>query len=382
MTFRQNCIKSGYFLLLLTVTGLLLSCGQSPTPPATPPPSVTVVPVVEEQVTTTYELVGRSVAVDEVDLRARIQGYLQSRNFQEGSDITQGDLLFVIEQEPYQAQVDRAKAALAQAQAAHTNAQQNLKRLQPLHKKGVVNDADFDAAVNAEAEAQAQVKEARAALRSAQLDLDYTHVYAPLSGRIGRASVSVGNLVGPDSGVLASIVKLDPLYVTFTVSERDILTARQEALQRGGEMPEYVPRIRLSNGSLYQHRGRIEFIDNRVDRTTGTVTIRAEFPNPDKLLLPGQFVTVLVERGEPSRERLVPQAAIQQDQTGHFVLVVDDQNRVNTRRVVLGDQYRTDWIVREGLEVGELVVYEGLQKVRPGSEVQPTVVEPPKAVAG
>lgn len=369
-------------LLLLAWLPLLLGCGQEATPPPPPSPGVTVVPVVEAQVMPIYELIGRSVAVDEVDLRARVQGYLEQRNFQEGSQVAQGDLLYVIEKEPYQADVDRAAASLAQARATLVKTQQDLERLRPLHRKGVINDADFDTAVSAKAASEAQVKEAEASLRSAQLNLDYTHIYAPIAGRIGRSAISVGNLVTPASGVLASIVKLDPIYVTFTVSERDVMTVRQEALARGGEIPEYIPRIRLSNGSLYPHQGRIEFIDNQVDQTTGTVTLRAEFPNPDRLLLPGQFVTVLVEREKSSTERLVPQASVQQDQSGYFVLVVDAENRVNTRRIVVGDQHGSDWIVKEGLETGELVVFEGLQKVRPGVEVQTTVVKPPTPVAG
>jgi membrane fusion protein (multidrug efflux system) len=350
-----------------------------------PPPTVTVVPVVESQVTPTFEFVGRTVAVESVDLRARVQGFLESRNFEEGAEVKKGDLLFVIERAPYQAAVDQAAAALARAQATLVNARSEVKRLRPLQKKELVTASDLDAAVATELEADASVKEAQANLRSAQLDLGYTEIHAPVSGRIGRSAYSVGNLVGADSGVLASIVSLDPIYVTFPVSERDLMTTRQEALARTGAFPtraEFIPTLRLSNDRVYEHKGAVEFLDNRIDEATGTVTARASFPNPDKLLLPGQFVTVLVERDVPTAARLVPQAAIQQDQAGYYVLVVDEQNRVATRRITVGEQRDADWIVKEGLEVGEQVVFEGLQKVRPGVEVKATRVEPPKPVEG
>lgn len=364
----------------------MLGCREELAVPPSPPPTVTVVPVMEAQVNQVYEFVGRTVAVEAVDLLARVQGFLESRNFEEGGFINAHDVLFVIERAPYQAAVDRAAASLARTRASLNHARRDLNRLRVLHNKGDVSDADFDTVVSNELETQAQVKEAEAALRSAELDLGYTQIIAPISGRIGRATVSAGNLVGPDSGVLASIVKLDPIYVTFTVSERDLMTVRQQALEKKGAFPEkseFVPRIKLSNGPIYEHQGQVGFVDNRVDERTGTVTVRATFPNPNKLLLPGQFVTVLVEREEPSIELLVPQASIQQDQAGKYVLIVNDQNRVDTRRVVVGEQYGgTDWVVKEGLEVGELIIFEGSQKVRPGVAVQPTTVTPSKPAEG
>ncbi len=366
--------------LVLSILLTLIGCSEEPQTPPPPAPTVTVVPVMKAQVNAVYEFVGRTEAVEAVDLLARVEGFLERRNFAEGGNVEAGDLLFLIERAPYVAAVDRAAANLARTRAALTHAQRDLKRLGALHKKGDLSDADYDTSVSNEQEAQARVKEAEAALRSAQLDLGYTKIVAPISGLIGRAAVTTGNLVGPDSGILASIVKLDPIYVTFNVSERDLMTVRQEALEQKGAFPEkseFVPRIKLSNKRLYKHQGRLDFVDNRVDERTGTVTVRARFPNPNKLLLPGQFVKVLVERDEPSTELLVPQASIQQDQAGKYALVVNDQNRVDTRRVVVGEQYGgADWIIKEGLEVGELVIYEGSQKVRPGVEVKPIVGKP------
>ncbi|MCA9773911.1 MAG: efflux RND transporter periplasmic adaptor subunit, partial [Myxococcales bacterium] len=341
--------------------------------------AVTVAPAALRPITTARSFIGRTAPAEAVAVRARIAGELTRVTFLEGSEVAEGDLLYEIDRAPFEATVGAAEAALANAQARHGSAVRDLKRLRSLARDGVAARADLDRAESAEEETAAAVAQAEANLRTARIDLGYTSIRAAIPGRIGKTSVNRGNLVGPDSGVLTTINNLDPVYVFFSVGERDLLEVRRHALADGGS-PRYVPRLVLPDGVDYPHEGRIDFIDNHVDETTGTVTIRAAFPNPERLLLPGNFVTVRVARGEPTEALLVPQAAIQQDQSGHFVLVVGDDNRVAARPVTLGDVHGTEWIVEKGLAAGERVIWEGVQKVRPDLVVNPTVAAPPMPV--
>ncbi len=358
---------AGMALILLSA-GCTTERAAAPPPPQQPPPSVTVQPVQKVAVADKTEYVGRTESVSYVDLRARVTGFLMKRNFEEGADVKKGDLLYVIEQEPYQAAVDIAEAAVAQTQATLDNAQKYLERLKTVKDSGGTSKANIDTAESNVLETKAQLQDRRARLTQAKLDLSYTEIRAPISGRIGRTAVHVGNLVGPDSGVLATIVKLDPMWVSFPISERDYL-----ALQRrtGSAESHLVPTIRLVDGTTYPYKGRIDFQDNRVDKATGTIMIRATFPNHLLLLRPGQLVTV-VETERTSNERLlIPQAAVQQDQVGPFVFTVDPQKKAEVRRVKLGEESGTDWIVTDGLSEGDLVISDGIQKVTPGKLVNP-----------
>ena len=375
MTINQRTARTVFLLGFLTLT----ACGPSETPrPPAAPPAVTVAAVSEREVNAVHEQIGRTEAVASVDLQARVQGILQAQHFTDGAEVEEGTVLFEIEPDQYQASVAVAEAAVASAEATHQRAAQYLKRLQGM-KRGEVSDSDRDVAAADEQRTKAQVEQAKAQLQLAQLDLDYSQITAPMSGRMGKAEFSVGNLVGPDSGVLVTLVQLDPIYVSWTVSER-LITAfikkRHEAGEAVGENRYFVPTIRLSDGDIYPHQGEITFIDNKVDDRTGTVALRATFPNPDKLLLPGQFVTVLLQSQASERKRVVPQAAIQQDQAGYFVLLVNAQNQVEQRRITVGERDGLDWIVEDGLQVGELVIYQGVEKVRAGGTVNPTVTEP------
>ena len=222
--------------------------------------------------------------------------------------------------------------------------------------------------------AAAAIRKAQAALEQAEINLSYTEIYAPIAGRIGRADLSVGNLVGPDSGVLATIVSQDPIYVTFPVTQRQLLAHR-------GERGDPVVRVTLPDGTLYEHPGTLNFLDVQVDPGTDTVTVRGELPNPDRILVDGQFVGVRVERGEPERVLVVPQASLQVDQAGPYVLVVGGDDKVEARRVTLGDVEGEQVVVESGLNEGERIIVEGIQKVRPGmtvavSEAQPATPTP------
>jgi len=336
---------------------------------------VTVTPVERVAIADSEEYVGRVESTSTVDLRARVSGFLERRTFEEGGDVTAGELLYLIEQEPYQAAVDSAEAAVVQTQAALRNAEAYLERLNAVKDAGGASKADLDTAQGAVQETRALLNQRRAQLVQAQLNLGYTEIRAPISGRIGRTAIHVGNLVGPGSGILATIVQLDPMWVTFPVSERDYLRMQERiglAWSGSASIGQFVPTIRLVDGSIFPQPGRIDFQDNRIDEETGTIVLRATFPNPRLLLRPGQFVTVIQRRRETVDRLVIPQAAVQRDQVGPFVMVIDESNRTQIRRIQLGDAFAAKWIVTEGLKEGDLVISAGLQKVTEGAVVNPT----------
>jgi membrane fusion protein, multidrug efflux system len=343
----------------------LAACDQAAEAPANtasaPLPAVTVISVQPTGATPGFDFNGRVVAVEEVQLRARVTGFLDQQLFTEGSDVERGDLLFVTEQAQFAAEVARADAQVTRAQASLAEAQATLARIQEAVKRGSVSEQELDQATAAERRAQADLLAARAQVEIAELNLSYTEIRAPVAGRIGRANLSVGSLVGPDSGVLATIVSQDPIYVTFPVSQRQLLAHR-------GERGDPVVRVTLPDGTPYEHPGKLNFLDVQVDRGTDTITVRAELPNPDRLLADGQSVGVRVERGEPEQVLPIPQAAVLLDRSGPYVLVVGG-DKVEARRVTLGDEAGTQVVIREGLQQGERVIVEGVQKVRPGMVV-------------
>jgi len=377
MPFHQNVFhRLGPFLFGVVVLSLAAAAAAAPPGPGQGrPPVVRVLAVTEAEVNPPMEHVGRVEAIQAVDLRARVQGYLEAVKFNEGSDVRARDLLFTIEQAPYLASVNAARAKVASAQAALTNASQYLRRLQAV-RSGGVSATDLEAAVSNELKAQALLQEAEASLEQAELDLGYTIIKAPISGRIGRTVFTKGNLVGPDSGALARIVQIDPIRVVYSVSENDyadVKTSHQEMTPEQLRQ-ELVPRLKLSNGELYPGAGKLAFADNEVDADTGTIAVWAEFENPHGILLPGQYVTVLLSLSNPRRLPVVPQSAVQEDREGRYVFVVDGDNKVQQRRITTGAVVGVNWAVEAGLMVGETVIVQGVQKVRPGQVVE-TVFE-------
>ncbi|HYN77000.1 MAG TPA: efflux RND transporter periplasmic adaptor subunit, partial [Lamprocystis sp. (in: g-proteobacteria)] len=337
--------------------------------PASSPPAVVVVAVRRESVEEQVQFVGRVAAVDRVDLQARVQGFLKERRFAEGQPVKVGEVLFLIEPEQYQAVVVQREADLAKALANAENATAQLRRGQELAKNKNIAASQVDEMKAAESVAKASVAQAQAALDAAKLDLSYTRIIAPVAGRIGLSKYAVGNLVGPASGTLATIVSRDPIDVQFPVTQRELLEARQAIKDQGGDPGKVVVHARLSDDSLYDQRGRLDFIDVTTDRGTDTVTLRAQFPNPDGYLIDGQYVGVLVQDETPTLAILVPQAALQIDQQGSFVLIVTPDHKAEIRRIQTGPVMGSKVVVREGLAEGELVITEGIQKVRPGMVV-------------
>jgi membrane fusion protein, multidrug efflux system len=360
-------------LAVLVLVALFAACDQAAEAPANaasaPPPAVTVLTLRPTEITPGFDFNGRVVAVDKVDVRARVTGFLEQRLFQEGADVAAGDLLFVLEKDHYQAIVEQQRAELASAEANKANTGAQLERGEELVRNGNIPRSEVDLRRASDLMAAASIQEAQAELQQAQINLGYTEIHAPIAGRISRADFSVGNLVGPDSGVLATLVSQDPIYVTFPVSQRELLAHR-------GRRGEPVVRVTLPDGTLYEHAGKLNFQDVRADPGTDTLTVRAELPNPGRLLIDGQFLGVRVERGEPKQVLAVPQAAVQVDQAGPYVLVVGDDDKVAARRVGLGALEGAQVVVEDGLSEGECVIVAGVQKVRPGMAVAVSKAEP------
>jgi len=367
-------VFTGWSILVLAGCG---NGGSGIEAGSAPAPAVTVALLEPEPVTETQEFVGRVVAAERVELIARVPGFLRERDFIEGQKVSAGDRLFLIEPEPYQAVLAQRASDVDRARAEFGNAQSQLRRGEELLKSNDIPRARVDELRAAESVAKAGIAQAEAALQAAQLNLDYTEIRAPIDGSIGLSRFSIGNLVGPESGVLATMVQQDPIYVQFPLTQRDLLAQRRQVQERGGDPAAVVVHLRLADGARYEQDGQIDFVDVTVDPGTDTVLVRSLFPNPRNLLLAGQYVGVEVESGEPEMALLLPQSALQIDQTGFFVLVLDDEERVQVRRVATGPMMGARIVVQTGLGAGDRVVVEGVQKVRPGQAVTAAPWQPP-----
>ena len=337
-------------------------------PPAPPPPSVVVETVRPHDVTDQSTYLGRVEAIDKVTIRARVDGFLASRGFDEGSEVKKDQILFTLEKEPYEAAVALARANLASARAGLDLAQATYDRTRPLADRGTASQAALDDAAAKLSQARATVQAQEATLRQAELNLSYTEIRAPMDGRTGRATYAVGEYVGPSSNPLVNLVRQDPMYVAFPVPQRVLLEVRRE----GVTADQVLVRLRLPDGSTYQHDGAIKFIDVESSRGTDTTMVRAEMPNPERLLVDQQIVRVNVVSKETDHRLMISQAAIVLDQEGSYVLAVTAENKVEIRRIEVGPQHGARIEVRKGLSEGDRVIVSGHQKVRPGIVVEPS----------
>ncbi len=360
--------------LLIIGATFLSACGEVQQKPAPIPPAVTVAEVAQQNIHRTATFVGRTEAIDDVQIRSRVGGPLLSRQFREGEDIAKGDLLFEIDPATYQTQVTQRKSALAKATSNVTIAKRNYARGRKLVKSGTISATDMDTLTNKLDSALAELAQAEATLKESNLQLSYTQIHAPIDGRIGRSLFAIGDIVSPSSDTLVSIVKLQPLYVSFQINENALnaaMTKFEDELEAISP-DDFIVELRLPNGDLYHEQGHLEFIDNRVDASTGTIRVRSIFPNANKSLLPGQYVNVIVKEKTASPVTLIPQAAIQEDQQGRFVMIVDQDEKALRKNVTMGESYGYNWEVKTGLELGDRVIVQGLQKIRQGAVVTAT----------
>ena len=364
--------------MVVAVMAIFAGCGQKPNAQAgaggMPPGEVGVITIAPERISISNELPGRLEATRIAEVRARVAGIILKRSFREGSEVKAGDVLYRIDPATFQAAYDSAQATLAKTQATLTQSTLKAQRYKPLVEVNAVSKQEYDDAVAAQKQAEADVAAAKASVQTAGLSLGYATVTAPISGRIGRALVTEGALVGQgESTQLAVVQQLDPIYVNLTQSSTDLLKL-QQAMANGqlktvGKDKAKVTLV-TEDGRAYPLPGKLLFSDVSVDANTGAVTLRAEFPNPNRTLLPGMFVRAQLEQAVNEQAIVVPQQAVLRDMNGSTVLVVGEDNKVAARSVQTGAAQGNNWIVTEGLKAGDRVIVEGLQKTKPGAPVK------------
>ncbi|MDP2333940.1 MAG: efflux RND transporter periplasmic adaptor subunit [Reyranella sp.] len=371
MTMQERRFR----VLALLGVGLaaMLSAAPAVAQQAAPPPAVLVQPAELKPIADQSEFIGRAAAVDKVELRARVKGFLGPRKFSDGDLVKEGQVLFTIEPEPYQAAVDQKVAQRDAAKAALANAEVQLTRAEELLRTRTGTQVTYDQRLSEQLQAKAQLEDASAQLRDAQIQLSYTEIKSPIAGRVGRAAVSPGNIVGPDSGVLATVVSENPIRVLFSITQRELLEARRDSSASGDGL---VVRLRLADGSIYPEKGKLDFIDVTADAKTDGQMVRAVFDNKQGLLTDGQTVRVIVEGEKVPTVVAVPQAAIAQDQSGPYLFIVNDKNVAEQKRVKVGVARDGLVGITEGLKAGERVIVQGQQRVRPGMTVNPTAAPP------
>ena len=347
------------FLLLASSGALAQQAGGIP---------VSVVTAEKRPLADTNRFVGRVEAIERVDVRARVTGYLEKILFKDGDTVKAGAPLYQIERAPFEAAVKQAQAAVQKARATLNNANLQKQRADELIKTNAISQAMRDDRAAAAEETEGSFEAAEADLRTAQINLAYTEITSPIDGRIGRTAVTRGNVVGPNSGVLTTIVSVDPMYVVFPVSQREFLRLAEERGAKNVSAKDFKIGVQFSNGVTYGETGQIDFVDVKVDRATDAVTVRAKIANPKGELVDGQLVQVTVESGETEERVVVPQVALIADQQGIYVFAVED-NKAVVKRLKLGPAKGGSTVVLEGLTGGEMIVVQGMQNLKPGAAV-------------
>jgi membrane fusion protein (multidrug efflux system) len=359
----------------------LIAGGTSWTQPAAGPPAVGIVEAIKRPITESSEFLGRIEAINRVNVVARVTAFLEERLFVDGAELTKGAPLYRLERGPFEADLASKRAQVAQLQATLENAKLTAERARTLLGGPAGQQSTYDAAIANQRSLEAQVQAAQAQVDASQINLDYTMISAPIDGKIGRTAVTEGNVVGPSSGVLTTIVSQDPMYVTFPVPLRQGLELRERYGPQGG-LEAVVIRLRLPNGRMYGKSGKLNFVDNTIAQNTDTITVRGEIANPILRapsaagvtvheLTDGEFVTVVLEGIQPIEVLAIPRSAVLSDQQGDYVLTVGADDKAEQRRIQLGQSTPTIASVISGLAAGDMVIVEGLQRVRPGQSVSP-----------
>ncbi|EXH77362.1 multidrug efflux RND transporter periplasmic adaptor subunit AdeF [Acinetobacter nosocomialis] len=379
---RKQFALSAIFVAILATGGSFMFLHENADAKAAPTSTqqaatVDVAPVVSKTITDWQEYSGRLEAIDQVDIRPQVSGKLIAVHFKDGSLVRKGDLLFTIDPRPFEAELNRAKAQLASAEAQVTYTASNLSRIQRLIQSNAVSRQELDLAENDARSANANLQAARAAVQSARLNLEYTRITAPVSGRISRAEVTVGNVVSAGNGaqVLTSLVSVSRLYASFDVDEQTYLKYISNQ-RNSSQVPVYMG---LANETGFTREGTINSIDNNLNTTSGTIRVRATFDNPNGVLLPGLYARIRLGGGQPRPAILISPTAVGVDQDKRFVVVVDAKNQTAYREVKLGTQQDGLQIVNSGLQAGDRIVVNGLQRIRPGDPVTPHLVPMPNS---
>ena len=359
----------------------LMACKKTEAPPEIPPPQIPVIVTKTQNVPIYQEFVGQVYGAEDIAIRARVEGFLEQIHFVEGSEVEKGQLLYVLESQPFEADVAAKMSMVAEAKTMLAKATSDLGRIRPLARKKAVSQSDLDGAVAEFEASRASVEAAEANLRASKIQLGYTKIYAPITGLIGKTQAKVGDFVGrsPNPVILNVVSNIETVRVDFFLTESQyLIMARRYLLEEQDgirEKPEVALELILSDGSVYPHRGKPDFIDRSVDPTTGAILIQASFPNPDMLLRPGLFARIRTQVDLVQNGVLVPQRCVTELQGSFRIFVVDDQNKVQERQVTVGPTVGNFWLIKDGLKPGEKVAYEGLQKIRDGAVVAPVVQE-------
>lgn len=332
------------------------------------PPVVEVAPVIENEIFDKSESAGRLDAKYSVDVIARVNGFLQKRYFEEGATVRKGQTLFLIEPNEYAIAVQNAQAGVRQSQAALTNSEKELKRAQELVKGDYVSKSYYDSAVATRDQNRAMLDVNRSNLAKARLNLSYTRVVSPIDGKIGKIMITEGNLVNPQAGSLAQIVSVNPVYAYFSLKSEDFIKFKKSDTKQ--DLSNMKVQLQLADGSIYPVTGKIEFINNTVDPSAGTIELRATFPNKDNLLVPGDYLKVVASSTIPRKVTLAPQAAVIDSTKGYYVWVIDKENKAQQKYIKISDQVDNCWIVEEGLKPKEIIITKGIQKLKPGVVVK------------
>lgn len=357
--------------------------GEAPPPQAPPPPEVRIIVARSQPIANLVEVPGRLEAVRTAEVRARVNGIVQRRLYNEGTDVGAGQALFAIDPRELRAQLSAVQATLARAEATAANAQQDVTRYDGLVAQQAISQQEFDTAVARLRTAQADVAQARAQVEAAQLNLSYTTVNATIAGRAGRAEVTEGALVSAATAtLLTTIEQIDPIFVNFSQSSSDVLAIRRDIASGALKVPvldRVEVQLVLEDDSVYDRTGRLNFLDLRIDEATGTTALRAQFPNPNRALLPGQFVRARIAAGVRPDGLLIPQRAVTITPEGGSLLIVGTNDVVESRSVTLGDLREGSWVILSGLAAGDRVIVDGLQMAQPGKPVRVTTGQAPAA---